>query len=141
MLAPTPADFAGSPRKANNLSCVLRVSTRKGAMLLTGDIERAAENALLAQGDRLRADVLLVPHHGSRTSSDPRFVAAVAPAWAIVASGYRNRFAHPNAEIIHRYEAAGANILRTDLDGAIQISLGQGISVSSERSARPRYWR
>jgi competence protein ComEC len=108
-------------------------------MLLTGDIERTAEKALLSSA--VRSDVLLVPHHGSRTSSTPEFIAAVAPRWAVVAAGYRNRFGHPNGEVLERYRSAGAQIARTDLQGSISIRLtADGVGVESERTRRGRYW-
>ena len=111
-------------------------------MLLTGDIERQAENALLQKSKSLKSDVLLVPHHGSRTSSTAEFIAAVAPRWAVVPVGYRSRFGHPTREVLERYRAAGVSILRTDLDGAVQIQLlNEGVQASTERSSAPRYWR
>ena len=126
--------------RRNNESCVLRVATAQAAMLLTGDIELAAEKNLLERN--LRSDVLLVPHHGSRTSSSPDFVAAVAPRWAIVPAGYRNRFGHPAREVVERYRIAGAQVLRTDRDGAITVFLDANRArVVSERGLRPRYWR
>jgi len=125
--------------KRNDLSCVLRIAAEGGAILLTGDIERAAEKSLL--GAALKSDVLLVPHHGSRTSSTPEFIAAVAPRWAVVAAGYRNRFGHPNGEILERYRRAGVQIARTDLQGSISIRLSaQGVGVEGERTRRGRYW-
>lgn len=140
MLHPAPGDY--SARRANNVSCVLRVATAGGAMLLTGDIERAAEAALLARdAAALRADVLLVPHHGSRTSSSAEFLAAVRPNAAIAPAGYRNRFGHPEAEVLERYRAAGARILRTDRDGAVSVRLGAaGVTLEGERPARRRYY-
>jgi competence protein ComEC len=134
-LNPLPSGNA----KRNDLSCVLRIATTGGVVLLTGDIEKAGEQALLAAGPR--ADVVLVPHHGSRTSSTPEFVAAVAPRWAVVAAGYRNRFGHPHRDVLERYERAGARIARTDLDGAVSMVLtAAGIEVDSERHRRGRYW-
>jgi competence protein ComEC len=140
MLHPAPADYA--VRRANHVSCVLRVSTAGGAMLLTGDIERAAEAALLARdAAALRAEVLLAPHHGSRSSSSAEFLAAVRPAVAIAPAGYRNRFGHPDAEVLARYRAAGTRVLRTDRDGAVSVRLGAtGIAVHGERQARRRYY-
>jgi competence protein ComEC len=92
--------------------------------------------------DFLKADVLLVPHHGSRSSSSREFIAAVAPRWAVVATGYRSRFGHPSAEVLERYRAAGVSILRTDLDGAVLVRLGAGsVEASGERLRAPRYWR
>ena len=134
-LNPAPA---GSTKR-NDLSCVLRISTTGGAVLLTGDIERAGERALLASG--LKSDVLLVPHHGSRTSSTPEFIAAVAPRWAIVATGYRNRFGHPHPDVLDRYRGIGTEIVRTDLHGAVSVSLTDiDVGVTSERAGRGRYW-
>jgi competence protein ComEC len=140
MLHPAPADYAA--RRANHLSCVLRVAAAAGSMLLTGDIERAAEAALLARdGAALRAEVLLVPHHGSRTSSSIEFIAAVQPAGAIVPVGYRNRFGHPEAEVLARYRALGVQVLRTDRDGAVSVRLGAaGVAIEAERRARRRYY-
>src|SRR5687768_6578003 len=118
--------------RRNNQSCVLRIEAAGAAMLLTGDIERAAESALA--GEALRSDVLLVPHHGSRTSSSDEFIAAVAPRWAVVPAGYRNRFGHPAREVLARYEGAGVRLLRTDLDGAVSVILGQELQVAAERA-------
>jgi len=141
MLHPAPEDRPA--RKANNLSCVLRVTAGAGRMLLTGDIERPAEDALLARdAAALEAQVLLAPHHGSRSSSSPEFLAAVGPAIAVVPAGYRNRFGHPSADVLSRYAALGARVLRTDLDGAVSVRLGpEGAQASAERAERPRYWR
>jgi competence protein ComEC len=131
-----------APARRNDLSCVLRVKTAGGSMLLTGDIERQAESALLENPNAVKSDVLLVPHHGSRTSSTAEFIGAVAPRWAVVPVGYRSRFGHPNAEVVARYRAARAEVLRTDRDGAVQVRLtGEGVQVRSERSSAPRYWR
>jgi competence protein ComEC len=126
--------------RRNNQSCVLRVAAGTGSVLLTGDIERSAETSLI--GKMRKTDVLLVPHHGSRTSSSEEFIAAVAPRWAVVPAGYRNRFGHPAREVLERYGAAGVPVLRTDLDGAVHIVLKQNFTrVEAERALRPRYWR
>ncbi len=152
ILHPALEDYAVL-RRANDLSCVLRVSAGGRAMLLTGDIERRAEAllgeraaALRAHGreesEELRADFLLIPHHGSRTSSSPAFVEAVSPRWAVAAAGYRSRFGHPNAEVLARYRARGAEIFRTDLDGAVTARLAaSGVRIEAERTRKPRYWR
>jgi competence protein ComEC len=137
MLHPAPD---AAPRRRNDLSCVLRVASTGGAMLLTGDIERAAELQLVA-ANNVKSDVLLVPHHGSRTSSGAELIAAVAPRWAVVPAGYRNRFGHPNGEVLERYRSAGAMIARTDLDGAVSVRLGTAdIALETERRRRERYW-
>ena len=125
--------------RRNNQSCVLRVDAGGVSLLLTGDIERAAEWTLLKNAPR--SDILLVPHHGSRTSSSAEFIAAVAPRWAVVPAGYRNRFGHPAREVLERYRAAGVPLLRTDLDGAITIFLKRELEVGAERARHPRYWR
>jgi competence protein ComEC len=132
---------AGPQRaRRNDQSCVLRIAAGGSAMLLTGDIERAAEQRLAALAPR--AEVMLVPHHGSRSSSSAEFIAAVAPRWAVVAVGYRSRFHHPSAEVLSRYAAAGATVRRTDLDGAVHVLLQPGgAQVLAERELRPRYWR
>jgi competence protein ComEC len=136
-LHPQPGE---QPVRRNNQSCVLRVAAKSGSMLLTGDIERLAEFQILDRN--LKADVMLVPHHGSRTSSSREFIAAVSPRWAVVPAGYRNRFGHPNGEVLERYRAAGIGIMRTDLDGAVHVFLNEKEAlVAGERTRSPRYWR
>jgi competence protein ComEC len=136
-LHPRPGE---APVRRNNQSCVLKVAAGGASMLLTGDIERYAEFQLL--GGKIKSDIVLVPHHGSRSSSTREFVEAVSPRWAVVAAGYRNRFGHPHPEVLERYNAAGARVVRTDLDGAIHAVLdGREVRVERERARRPRYWR
>jgi competence protein ComEC len=131
----------GPAARRNNQSCVLKVDAGGAAMLLTGDIERAAEFSLIPDLS-LKADVVLVPHHGSRSSSSREFIEAVSPRWAVIPAGYRNRFGHPNPEVLERYRSAGVRIARTDLDGAVHIVLNsQAPLVAGERDRRPRYWR
>jgi len=142
VLHPAPEDYAGGDYRINDLSCVLRVTSAHGSMLLTADIEKAAEALLVRrEGGRLRSDAMLAPHHGSRTSSTAAFVDAVRPQVVVVPVGYRNRFGHPRADVVERYVAAGANVLRTDLDGAVTVRLAGGIEAFGERMAKPRYWR
>ncbi len=129
-----------SAARRNNQSCVLRIATAGGSMLLTGDIERSAEEELLKSAF-VKSDIVLVPHHGSRSSSSPAFVAAVQPRYAIVPVGYRNRFGHPVPEVLARYGGAGARLLRTDADGAILVKLdGNAPVLDAERRRRGRYW-
>ncbi|MDP2793374.1 MAG: DNA internalization-related competence protein ComEC/Rec2 [Sulfurisoma sp.] len=127
-------------RKSNDLSCVLKVTAAGRSLLLTSDIEARAESALAARHrERLAADVLLVPHHGSRTSSTPDFVAAVGAKEVIFPVGYRNRFGHPKAEVVARYD--GARQWRSDRDGAVTANLGgEGVTIAAERAERRRYW-
>ena len=129
----------------NERGCVISIEASGQRVLLTADIGVASEQALIA-GDadaaRLRADVMLVPHHGSRGSSSAAFVAAVAPATALVSAGYLNRFGHPRPEIVERYRQAGASVRRTDLSGALQVHAGPaGVRVVAERTRVRRYWR
>ena len=135
----------GRKSSTNSRSCVLRVSTGSGSILLAGDIEAREERLLLSKlaADQLRADILLAPHHGSATSSTAPFIEAVAPRWVIAQVGYRNRFRHPAAAVVRRYESAGATLLRTDHTGAIEIRLppGETPSVRFARSGNAPYWR
>jgi competence protein ComEC len=121
----------------NDGSCVLRVSAGEHAILLTGDIERNAEEWLLAeQPDKLRADLVVVPHHGSRSSSSDAFVAAVRPRYALVSAGWRNRWGFPKDDVMQRYEQVEAEVAVTGESGALLARL------SSERGVESlRRWR
>jgi competence protein ComEC len=124
----------------NDSSCVLKITSRYGAVLLTGDIERLGERALVA-GGAARADVVVVPHHGSATSSSTEFVAAVRPRFAIVSAAHDGRWAFPRPEVTRRWERAGARMLLTADSGAIEIALSRaGLQIRTERDARKRYW-
>ena len=127
---------------ANDRSCVVRVEARSLVMLLTGDIEEKAERSLLQRhGERLRADVLVVPHHGSKTSSTRDFIAAVYPDIAIFPVGYRNRFGLPDREVVSRYREHGARLLSTAESGAIRIKVtGTGLQVTAHREKQRRFW-
>jgi competence protein ComEC len=136
------ADDHGRATRANALSCVLRVQAadaNQPSLLLTGDIEAPQEAALVARaGDRLRSDVLLVPHHGSRTSSTPAFLEAVAPSVAVVQAAYRSRFGHPAPDVVERYAARGIAVVRSDRCGA--WSLPAVGTPRCERESARRYW-
>jgi competence protein ComEC len=136
---------AGEPlsRKTNDLSCVLRVSAGGRTMLLTSDIEAISEYALLKRyPDGLAADVMTVPHHGSRTSSTHGFIAAVGARDVVFPVGYRNRFGHPKDDVVARYVQGGARLHRTDADGAVMVALGTaGVAIRHERDQRRRYWQ
>ncbi len=135
------ADDYRTPNKSNAMSCVLRVEGGGRTALLVGDIEADQERTLVtAHGDALRADVLLVPHHGSRTSSTTAFVDAVRPGWALVQSGYRNRFGHPVAEVLARYTERGVRIADSPRCGAMRWHSAQPDAVRCEREHAARYW-
>jgi competence protein ComEC len=121
---------------------VLRITAASGSLLLTGDIEASDEAAIVARHGRLLAsDVIVPPHHGSRGASTAAFVAAVNARLAIFSAGYRNRFGHPVAEVVDRYRAGGAQIRRTDQEGAVSLELGRdGVVTAAERERRRRYW-
>lgn len=131
--------YSGS---ANDRSCVLQLIAPGGRVLLPGDIETAAETALVsAHGRQLRAEVLIAPHHGSSTSSSAALLAAVAPRFAIFAAGYRNRFGFPHPEVAAAYAAAGIATWTTGHAGAVTISIGDGVSPPrSYRASHARYW-
>jgi competence protein ComEC len=128
--------------KGNDSSCVLHISTDSGAVLLSGDIEANAERELLASvPQELAAEVLVAPHHGSKTSSTAPFVTAVAARHVLFAVGYRNRYGFPHPEVAARYRAADARLHDTAGQGAITVRLGAGdIAVESWRQQARRYW-
>jgi competence protein ComEC len=110
--------------------------------LLTGDIERLAEQDLLTRHRKdLRAAILVVPHHGSKISSNPDFIAAVAPDFALFSVGYRNRFGFPDPTVLQRYRQCQSETLSTAAAGAISFQIGQQVSApTSYRKAARRYW-
>ncbi|MEO7965761.1 MAG: ComEC/Rec2 family competence protein, partial [Gemmatimonadaceae bacterium] len=111
----------------NAASLVLRVSFGRASILLTGDAEAAEEDWLLKnESDRLRSDVLKVGHHGSSTSSTPPFIDAVHPRLALVSVGTGNTYGHPSNDVLRRFEAHGAHVLRTDDEGTIVVSTDGG---------------
>ena len=128
----------------NNRSCVIKVTSQFGSVLLTADIEKEAEAALLqANKDGLASDVLIAPHHGSKTSSTPEFVQAVGAKHTIFTVGYLNRFKHPKPEIEQRYAESGAHLYRSDYQGEIDIdfSKAQALQVRAWRQIQPKYWQ
>ena len=170
VLYPDLASYQNAHLKDNNRSCVLKVTSQFGSILLTGDIEKEAENVLLAHdiGDdtlqansdeassdaissrqitqpkvsQLQSDVLIAPHHGSKTSSTPDFVQAVAAKHTIFTVGYLNRFKHPKPLIEQRFEEAGALTYRSDYQGALTIDFTRAADIKIEafRQTQPRYW-
>jgi len=120
----------------NDGSLVLRVRYGDVAVLLTGDVEAAAEERLLRGGPAIAAAVVKVPHHGSATSSGDDFVSAVAPRIAVVSVGSDNRYGHPSSDVVARYRRAGARVLRTDRCGAVTIETnGRDMEVTTFRPA------
>jgi competence protein ComEC len=113
-------------------------------VLLTGDIERSAEAELVERGGVARADIVLVPHHGSRTSSTAAFVSATRPRWALVPSGHRNRWGFPKPDVVERWQSAGAEVLVGSATGAIEFEMHPQRPIARPtlwRSAQRRPWR
>lgn len=131
-------------KTGNDASCVLRIETGHGiAVLLPGDIEKATERQLLqSQADRLQADILVAPHHGSRTSSTAGFIAAVQPQVVLFPVGYRNRFGFPKKDVVNRYRLSGAQMMQTAQTGAIRIRLErhQPLQPVGWRESNRHYW-
>ncbi len=133
---------SGELLAGNNLSCVLRVSNAGNSVLLSGDIEKKAELRLLRrESEKLQSTILVVPHHGSRTSSTRLFVKAVSPEYALFAVGYRNRFAFPKQDIIMRYQQIGAEIFSTAENGAIEVRVNKTqVKLNANRQDAQRFW-
>lgn len=133
-----PAGHTG--RGGNADSCVLRVRGLHHTALLTGDIGVAQERAL-ASADDLRADIVMMPHHGSRSSSSEALVRASEARHAVAQMGRHNRYGHPAPEVVRRWERAGAQIWRSDRDGAVMAASDKdGLRVSAWRRVHGRYW-
>lgn len=137
-LHPTPH----FPYFGNEASCVLRVETAHGAVLLTGDIGEVVERELVRRDpEGVRAEVVFAPHHGSAGSSDPLLVRAAAARQVLLSTGHGNRFGHPRPDTVARWQAAGARVLNTATSGAVEVKLGgEGAHAIEWRRARPRLW-
>jgi competence protein ComEC len=120
----------------NDSSCVLLVRSGEHTVLLTGDIGAAAEEELLQSGGPGHVEVVVAPHHGSRTSSSAPFVAATAPRWVVFTAGHRNRWGFPAPAVVARWRSAGAHTLVTSTSGAIDF-----VATPGEALAPPRQWR
>lgn len=143
MLHPAETGMEKRSEHDNEQSCVLKIGTGRHSLLLTGDIGKPSEQRLLnLHPGKLAATVLVVPHHGSKSSSSPAFVNAVQPEFAVFTTGYRNRFGHPNEEVVERYRTAGSEILRSDENGAIRIVMNaQSLDIERYRKNHKRYWQ
>lgn len=140
VLSPAP----GGGDRDNDSSCVLLVEGRGGRVLLPGDISSKAEPAVAAAVGAGLPPVLVVPHHGSKTSSGAAFIAALRPSLALVSAGWRNRFGHPRAEVLARYAEAGVPLFNTAVEGAVEVEFpadGTPRRQPGWRRQQPRYWR
>ena len=141
MLHPNMESYESVKWKPNARSCTLKISIGEHSILLPGDIEAAQEAALVDNdSERLRATILLAPHHGSGTSSTPAFLNAVQPEIALFQVGYRNRYRHPKAEVFDRYGRLGVRRIRSDDAGAVTLHFGRTLDVSEFRTEHARYW-
>jgi len=143
-LSPDEKDYS-TERIENNLSCVLKVQTPTSKLLLPGDIEKEVERELVTEAEQndISADILVMPHHGSKTSSTAAFVKRVAPKYALAAVGYKNRFGFPKTEVVERYLQNRATILDTAQYGAISFILHRDTGVELEEEYRlsaRHYW-
>jgi competence protein ComEC len=124
----------------NQASCVLRVEAGGERLWLTGDIDSRAERALLDSGLDVRAEWLLAPHHGSRSSSSSAFLQAVAPRAALISRGAQNAFGHPHPSVLARYAALPAQLYDSVEHGAVRVRLGTFAPGQGLREQR-RFWR
>jgi competence protein ComEC len=125
----------------NESSCVLKIDARAGSVLITGDVEARGEEALLHSAD-LTSDVVVVPHHGSSTSSSAPFVAATRPRYALVSAGYANRWGFPKPAVRARWQESGAAVAVTADAGALTVTLdSRGVEVTAEREQHRHYWQ
>jgi competence protein ComEC len=130
VLNPTATDDTDAPSD-NNHSVVLRITYGSRSFLLTGDIERQAEADMLPNNAVLDSDVVKVPHHGSRTSSTPAFVASTHPQYAVISVGRHSPFGHPHADVVQRWQDSNVRVLTTGENGMISVSTnGTDLSVS-----------
>jgi competence protein ComEC len=121
VLSPLPSANPDAPSR-NNDSIVLRLQLGERALLLTGDVEMAGENGMLRASENLRADVVKVAHHGSKTSSVQAFIAATQPRFAVISVGQTSIFGHPNPEVVERWKSSGAQVLTTGNCGTITVT-------------------
>jgi competence protein ComEC len=121
-----PPEWGGAPPSENDRSVVLLAAMDGAGVLLTGDVERAGEDRLVSSAGGLAAQVLKVPHHGAASSSTAGLIEAVRPRLAVFSVGARNRYGHPDRAVVERYRACGAEVFRTDRDGAVLVSVEGG---------------
>ena len=126
----------------NDNSCVLKIQSKYGTVLLAGDVEASAESWLVeTYGEALKADVLVAPHHGSKTSSTAGFLQAVQPDYVLIPAGYRNQFGHPHRDVLARYRQVNAKWLNSADSGAIAVNVKNNVFVvQGMRETESKYW-
>lgn len=126
----------------NNLSCVVQIEMEGKLILIPGDIEKRVERRLVDLfGSELKSDILIVPHHGSSTSSTEAFITQVDPSVAVVSSGFKNRFNHPHPDVVARYQRLGIPIFNSASSGAIEVRWSNQASIIEWRKENPPIWR
>jgi len=143
ILHPSIESYSEASLKDNSRSCVLKVTSHVGSILLTGDIEKSDEIELLnLHTGKLKSDVLVAPHHGSKTSSTLEFIEAVAPKVSVFTNGYLNRYGHPNPVVFERYQSTKSLLYRSDYSGAIELDFAnhRDIQIVTWRDRYQRYW-
>jgi len=126
----------------NDLSCIVQIEMAGKRILIPGDIEKRVESKLVELfKHELKSDILIVPHHGSRTSSSEEFVSLVAPSIAIVSSGFKNRFNHPHPDVVATFHRRGVPLFNSANSGAVEIEWGENASVIEWRKENPPIWR
>jgi competence protein ComEC len=144
VLHPLATDYE-AVTKSNAMSCVLRISNGQQTALLAGDLESPQELRLASLDEteraKLKANFLLVPHHGSKTSSSALFLDAVQPQLALAQAGYRNRFGHPVDSVVARYEERGIRLMRSPQCGAATWQSLKPTEIGCQRQEGQRYWQ
>jgi competence protein ComEC len=139
VLHPPPERYL-QPAHSNTMSCLVRVIAANGrAALLTGDIEAPQERELVAAGVEMRSELLMAPHHGSKTSSSEELLNAVQPRLAVIQAGYRNRFGHPALPVLTRLQAHGVVPVESSTCGALRWR-SDASAWQCEPDERRRYW-
>lgn len=138
VLSPNQQGFSSK----NNNSCVLKIESKAGSVLLTGDIERKAEYFLVnTYPEKLNAEIMIAPHHGSNTSSSLQFLQAVNPKIILIAAGYQNRYGFPDQRVLDRYRQIGAQWFNVSETGAITVAgLADAWMIDQYRVSQRRYW-
>lgn len=133
----------GKPYSGNNSSCVILIKAQTGSVLLTGDIEREVEYELVKRHPGLlQSQVLVVPHHGSKTSSSLALLDAVNPQIGLLSAGYLSRYGHPHRDIVGRYKLRDIMLVSTADEGAVTLLFSNaGVKISGHRQNQPRYWQ
>ena len=132
---------SGTPKGSNNHSCVLRIEHQGVSTLITGDIEKQVERYLISQQHTLAADIMLVPHQGSKTSSTREFIDAVSPKLVLFAAGYRNHYGHPHKSVVERYQKRNVKSLSTIDSGSIILNIKENDWHFNEfRKSEKAFW-